>query len=85
MSGLIALSAAQAQTGLRLGKAQANQFAFMPADVGAETGIFKRHGIDLDISAFAGDAKMVQGLTAGSIDIALGGSPSFAQSSKVRR
>jgi NitT/TauT family transport system substrate-binding protein len=69
---------AAAQTRLRLGKAQANQFAFLPADIGAEAGIFKRHGIDLDISAFAGDAKMVQGLTAGSIDVALGGSPSFA-------
>jgi NitT/TauT family transport system substrate-binding protein len=69
---------AAAQTKLRLGKAQANQFAFLPADIGAEAGIFKRHGIDLDISAFAGDAKMVQGLIAGGIDVALGGSPSFA-------
>jgi NitT/TauT family transport system substrate-binding protein len=63
---------------LRVGKAQANQFAFVPVDVGADTGIFKRHGIDVEIVAFAGDAKMTQGLTAGSIDIALGGSPSFA-------
>jgi len=78
LAGLIAARDAAAQTAIRLGKAQANQFAFIPADVGVETGIFKKHGIDLDISAFAGDAKMVQGLTAGSIDIALGGSPSFA-------
>jgi ABC-type nitrate/sulfonate/bicarbonate transport system substrate-binding protein len=78
LTGVIAAHPAEAQTALRLGKAQANQFAFMPADVGVESGIFKKHGIDLDISAFAGDAKMVQGLTAGSIDIALGGSPSFA-------
>src|SRR5580698_341456 len=76
--GLILTDVASAQTTLRLGKAQANQFAFIPADVGVETGIFKKHGIDLDISAFAGDAKLVQGLTSGSIDIALGGSPSFA-------
>jgi ABC-type nitrate/sulfonate/bicarbonate transport system substrate-binding protein len=71
-------NSACAQTTLRLGKAQANQFAFIPADVGVETGIFKKHGIALDISAFAGDAKMVQALTAGSLDIALGGSPSFS-------
>src|SRR5258708_12540166 len=77
-AGLILTDAASAQTTLRLGKAQTNQFAFIPADVGVETGIFKKHGIDLDISAFAGDAKMVQALTAGSLDIALGGSPSFA-------
>src|SRR5580698_4558107 len=78
LTGLILTSAAWAQTTLRLGKGQANQFAFIPADVGVETGIFKTHGIDLDISAFAGDAKMVQALAAGSLDIALGGSPSFA-------
>lgn len=69
---------ASAQTTLRLGKAQANQFAFVPADLGVEEGIFKKHGINLDIGAFAGDAKMNQALAAGGIDIALGGSPSFA-------
>jgi ABC-type nitrate/sulfonate/bicarbonate transport system substrate-binding protein len=68
---------ADAQTTLRLGKAQANQFAFIPADIGVDAGIFKKHSIDLDISAFAGDAKMTQALTAGSLDIALGGCPSF--------
>src|ERR1700730_4300020 len=78
LTGFIFNEAASAQTTWRLGKAQANQFAFIPADVGVETGIFKKHGIDLDISAFAGDAKMVQALTANSLDIALGGSPSFA-------
>jgi NitT/TauT family transport system substrate-binding protein len=69
---------AGAQTTIRLGKAQANQFAFAPADVGVDTGIFKKHRIDLNISAFAGDAKMVQAMIAGGLDIALGGSPSFA-------
>src|ERR1700744_5613446 len=69
---------ANAQTMLRVGKAQANQFAFVPADVGVDTGIFKKHGIDAEISAFSGDAKMMQALTAGGIDIALGGGPAFA-------
>jgi NitT/TauT family transport system substrate-binding protein len=68
---------ANAQTVLRVGKAQANQFAFIPADVGVGEGIFKHHGLDLDINAFAGDAKMTQALTAGSLDVALGGCPSF--------
>jgi NitT/TauT family transport system substrate-binding protein len=70
--------AARAETTLRLGKAQANQFAFVPADVGADTGIFKNNGINLEISAFGGDAKMIQALAAGSIDIALGGGPALA-------
>jgi NitT/TauT family transport system substrate-binding protein len=67
-----------AQTTIRLGKAQANQFAFVAADIGVETGIFKKHGIELEISAFGGDAKMIQALTAGGIDIALGSGPAFA-------
>jgi NitT/TauT family transport system substrate-binding protein len=76
--GLVFAGAANAQTTLRLGKAQANQFAFVPADVGVDTGIFKKHGIDVEISSFAGDAKEMQALAAGSLDIALGGGPAIA-------
>jgi len=72
------VASAQAAETIRLGKAQANQFAFVPAEVGVDRGIFNKHGIDLEISAFGGDAKMIQALTAGSIDIALGGGPAFA-------
>src|SRR5580700_1867140 len=69
---------ANAETTLRLGKAQPNQFAFVPADVGVEAGIFKKHGINLEISSFSGDAKEMQAVAAGSIDVALGGGPAFA-------
>jgi len=69
---------AQAPAELRLGKAQAQNFAFMPADVGLEAGIFKRNGIDLAIANFGGDARLVQAITAGAIDIALGGGPTLA-------
>jgi NitT/TauT family transport system substrate-binding protein len=69
--------AASAQT-LRVGKAQPNQFAFVPADVGLAAGIFKKHGVDIEISSFSGDAKEMQALTAGSLDIALGGGPAIA-------
>jgi NitT/TauT family transport system substrate-binding protein len=50
----------------------------VPADVGVDTGIFKRHGIDVRISSFGGDAKLNQALAAGGIDIALGGGPALA-------
>ena len=76
--GLVFAGAANAQTTLRLGKAQANQFAFVPADVGIDTGIFKKHGIDVEISSFSGDAKEMQALAVGSLDIALGGGPAIA-------
>jgi NitT/TauT family transport system substrate-binding protein len=75
---MLACGAAGAETKLRVGKAQPNQFAFVPADIGVEAGIFKKHGLDVEISSFGGDAKMMQALTADGIDIALGGGPAFA-------
>jgi NitT/TauT family transport system substrate-binding protein len=70
--------AAQAQTRIRVGKAQAQTFAFVPADVGAEAGLFRQHGLDIEISSFAGDARLLQALAADAIDIALGGGPTLA-------
>src|SRR5258705_331190 len=67
-----------AQVKLRVGKAQAQTFAFVPADVGVEAGIFKKHGLDVEISNFGGDAKLLQALSADAIDIAMGGGPTFA-------
>jgi len=69
--------AAQAET-LRIGKAGAEAFSFVPAEVGQETGIFKKHGLDLSISAFGGDAKVQQAMTADGIDIGLGSGPGMA-------
>ena len=76
--GILASTVAQAQTTLRIGKAQAQTFSFLPADVGAETGLFKKRGLDIEISNFAGDARLLQALTADAIDIALGGGPTLA-------
>jgi ABC-type nitrate/sulfonate/bicarbonate transport system substrate-binding protein len=75
---LLASGVASAQTKLGVGKAQPNQFAFVPTDIGIETGIFKKHGLDVEISDFGGDAKLIQALAAGGIDIALGGGPALA-------
>jgi NitT/TauT family transport system substrate-binding protein len=69
---------ADAQIKIRAGKAQAQTFAFVPADVGIEAGIFKKHGLDVEIANFGGDAKLLQALTADGIDIALGGGPTYA-------
>ncbi|HLH91532.1 MAG TPA: ABC transporter substrate-binding protein [Xanthobacteraceae bacterium] len=63
---------------LRVGKAQAQQFAFVPLDVGVAAGIFHKHGLDIEIANFGGDAKLLQALAAGSIDMALGGGPTIA-------
>jgi aliphatic sulfonates family ABC transporter substrate-binding protein len=79
---MLAGGAANAETKLRVGKAQPNQFAFVPTDIGVETGLFKKHGLDVEISSFGGDAKMMQALAADGIDIALGGGPAFAAVAK---
>src|SRR6478735_7724785 len=75
---MLACGAAGAETKLRVGKAQPNQFAFVPADIGVDAGIFKKRGLDVEVSAFGGDAKMMQALAADGIDIALGGGPALA-------
>jgi ABC-type nitrate/sulfonate/bicarbonate transport system substrate-binding protein len=41
------LSPAQAQEKLRVGKAVAESYAFIPLDVGIRHGLFKQHGLDV--------------------------------------
>jgi ABC-type nitrate/sulfonate/bicarbonate transport system substrate-binding protein len=41
-------------------------------------GFFTRRGVDVDITAFAGDAKLQQALAAGAVDMGVGGGPSLA-------
>ena len=79
---LLTAGAACAQTTLHIGKAQPNQFAFVPADVGIEIDAFAKRGLAVEISAFGGDARMIQALTAGGVDIALGGGPALAALAK---
>jgi NitT/TauT family transport system substrate-binding protein len=70
-------SPASAET-LRIGKAGADAFSFVPVDVGAQTGIFKKLGLDLEISSFGGEAKIQQAMAADGIDIALSSGPALA-------
>src|ERR1700733_1893215 len=65
--------AAQAADKIRLGKAQAVAWTFIPVDLGIEQGIFAKYGLDVEIFNLAGDAKVQQALAADSIDIGLGG------------
>ena len=78
-SVLLALAtAARADTLVRVGQPQAGTFQFVPLAVGNEAGIFKRHGLDVEITSFGGGPRVQQALTAGSIDIALGSGPELA-------
>ena len=67
-----------AQTTLIVGKANPTSDAIIPVNVGDKLGIFKKHGLDLKIVDFGGGSKMVQGLTAGAIDIGDGAGTEMA-------
>jgi NitT/TauT family transport system substrate-binding protein len=73
----LSISPGHAET-LRVGKAGAEAFSFVPVDIGARTGIFKKHDLDLTISSFGGDARIQQAMAADSIDVALGSGPGMA-------
>ena len=73
----VAIVSAPAET-LRVGKAGRDAFSFVPADVGARTGIFRQHGVDIEISSFGGDARLQQAMAADGIDVGLGSGPGLA-------
>jgi ABC-type nitrate/sulfonate/bicarbonate transport system substrate-binding protein len=74
---LIAAMPALAET-IRVGKAGREAFSFVPVDIGARTGIFKRNGIDVEIASFGGDARIQQAMAADGIDVGLGSGPGLA-------
>ncbi len=77
LGAILTAPIADAET-LRVGKAGRDAFSFVPTDIGAQTGLFKKHGIDVEISSFGGDARVQQAMTADGIDIGLGSGPGLA-------
>jgi NitT/TauT family transport system substrate-binding protein len=69
---------ARADDALRVGKAVAGPFDFVPLDIGIAKGIFKARGIDVTEVDFDGSAKLQQGLGADAIDVGLGSGPELA-------
>lgn len=63
---------------VRVGNAGRESFSFVPADVGKESGLFAKHGLDLEIAGFGGDAKLQQAMAADAVDIGLGSGPGMA-------
>src|SRR5262249_29291821 len=76
-AAVLAATAASAET-LRVGKAGREAFSFVPVDIGVRTGIFKQHGLDVEIAISGGDANLQQARAAEGIDIALGSGPGLA-------
>ncbi|HEX3971381.1 MAG TPA: ABC transporter substrate-binding protein [Stellaceae bacterium] len=77
LSGVTA-HAAFAADKLRVGKAQAQPFTFAPLDIGIEEGIFAKHNLDIEATAFPGSANLQRGIAADAIDIAVGSGPELA-------
>ncbi len=77
----IALAAdAAAQTKLAVAKV-ANDFALSMVDYGNKLGTFKKNGLDVEVSSIT-QAKMVQAVIAGSIDIGLASGATLAYAAK---
>jgi NitT/TauT family transport system substrate-binding protein len=74
--------AADAAEKLRVGKSVLQNFGYIPLDIGLKHGIFEKNGLEVENIIFAGGARLVQGLVAGSVDIGLGGGPDLAYTAK---
>jgi NitT/TauT family transport system substrate-binding protein len=75
---LALVSAVPAAELIRVGNAGRESFSFTPANIGKETGIFAKNGLDIEISGFGGDAKLQQAMAADAVDIGLGSGPGMA-------
>ncbi len=69
--GLLAAPAA-AQDKIRFGKGFPTLFQFTPVDLGIAKGIFAKHGLDVQVTGFFGDAKLQQAFAAGVVDMGIG-------------
>jgi len=68
-------AASQELVKLRLAKSVAGSIAFAGLELGQKTGIWKKHGFDVEVFTFGGDAQMQQAFVSGSIDFGLGSGP----------
>jgi NitT/TauT family transport system substrate-binding protein len=75
-----ALAPARAQLTLTVAKV-AEDFALMMGDFGKKTGTFRRNGLDVEIALIT-QAKMVQAVVAGSIDVSLASGATLAFATK---
>lgn len=63
---------------LRVGKSTLTSFSYTLLEVGMQAGIFAKHGLTIESSAFGGGPRLIQAMTAGAIDIGLDGGTDMA-------
>jgi ABC-type nitrate/sulfonate/bicarbonate transport system substrate-binding protein len=81
---VVALGAPQAMAAekLRVGKAVAQVFSFVPLNIGMKYGFFQKEGLEIEENNFVSGSGLAQALTAGAIDITLSGGPDMAFTAK---
>ncbi|MGH7032205.1 MAG: ABC transporter substrate-binding protein [Stellaceae bacterium] len=67
---------------LRVGKAVAQVFGYIPLDIGMEHGFFAKQGLEIEELSFVSGSKAAQAVTAGAVDITLSGGPDMAFTAK---
>jgi NitT/TauT family transport system substrate-binding protein len=78
LAGALIATPAQAAPPLRVAKAVPEAFSFTPLDIGIRKGFFAKNSVEVEASAFVGDAKLQQAMTANSIDMGIGSGPGMA-------
>ena len=65
---------AEGLTKWRVGTPEASAFMFAVVDVGIKSGIFAKHGLDVERIDFQGGAKLQQGIVSNSVEVTVAGS-----------
>ena len=76
------VSVAQAADKMRVGKAVAQVFSFIPLNIGMKYGMFEKNGIEVEEINFVSGSGLAQALTAGAIDMTLSAGPDMAFTAK---
>jgi NitT/TauT family transport system substrate-binding protein len=82
LAAAVCATGAQAADRLRIGKSPAFAFAYVPLEIAQSEGMLKKEGIEIEVVAFEGASKMDLGMTAGSVDITIGGPTEMAAIAK---
>jgi NitT/TauT family transport system substrate-binding protein len=67
----LAVAPARAADHVTVGKAVSALWAFVPADIGVQEGIFAKYGLDVEVLDLGNSPRLHQAMTAGSVDFAM--------------
>ena len=77
LAAVLGATTAHAGEIVRVGKSVSQPFAFAPLEIGIAQGIWQKHGLDVQVTVFAGDAKLQQALVTNGVDFGLGSGPAM--------